>query len=297
MLGGNPTEPLESGPQLHPTMDTSLLSFPYPVITPLAARDDRKGQQAPFFLLQPPYTSLLAIRSAADLEEGHLTPGSIAGVRTTAMTQWSELQPIIIDLRQRLPAAPLVITTAGAAGHQLLWSGRAYHAGVRAIFPEGQEMQPVLRAALTCPDLLADDVVDWLLMRRVRLTPAIASLLKEIFLRAREVPDLTTLLADANLAESSARFRLHKRLLPTPSRWFQLARAVHTVLRLQAEPEKPLLKIAHDFGYADHSALSQLVYRAFRVRPGAVRGTVGWEWLMHRWINSMPDISRSLRAP
>lgn len=270
-------------------MDTSLLNFPYPVITPSGARDDRKAQQAPFFLLHPPYTTLLPLRAAAELEEGHFTPGSIAGIRTTETTQWNELQPSIFDLRQRLPAAPLVLTTTGTSAHQLLWSGRAYRAGVRAVLLEGQQMQPVLRAALTCPDSLADDVVDWLLMRRVRLTPAIASLIREIFLRAREVPDLTTLLADANLAESSARFRLHKRLLPTPSRWFQLARAVHTVLRLQADPQKPLLKIAHDFGYADHSALSQLVYRAFGIRPGAIRGTLGWEWLLYRWLRRMPE--------
>lgn len=269
-------------------MDTSLLSFPYPVINPLGTRDDRKGQQTPFLLLHPPYTTFLPLRSAAELEESHLTPGSIAGIRTTEVTQWNDLQPTILDLRQRLPAAPLILTTTGTSAHQLLWSGRAYRAGIRAVVLEGQEMQPVLRAALTCPDSLADDVVDWLLMRRVRLTPAIASLLREIFLRAREVPDLTTLLADAKLAESSARFRLHKRLLPTPSRWFQLARAVHTVLRLQAEPEKSLLRIANEFGYADHSALSQLVYRAFGIRPGAIRGTLGWEWLLYRWLRRIP---------
>ena len=78
--------------------------------------------------------------------------------------------------------------------------------------------------------------------------------------------------------------RLHKRLLPTPSRWYQAARALHTVLRIQSEPRTSLLRIAHELGYADHSALSQLVYRSFRVRPGTIRGTLGWEWLMHRWL-------------
>jgi len=274
-------------------MDTNLLSFPYPVVTPLGAGGDRKVQHPPFFLVQPPYTTLLPLRSAADLEEGHLIPGSVAGIRTTVLTRWGDLHPLIQELRQRLPAAPLVLT-ADATAHQLLWSGRAYRAGVRAVLLDGQAMQPLLRSALTCPDSLADDVVDWLMMRRVRLTPTIASLLREIFLRAREAPDLTTLLAEAKLAESSARFRLHKRLLPTPSRWFQVARAVHTVLRLQAEPDKPLLRIAHDFGYADHSALSQLVYRAFGIRPGAIRGTLGWEWLMYRWLRRLPEAA-SLR--
>jgi AraC-like DNA-binding protein len=125
----------------------------------------------------------------------------------------------------------------------------------------------------------------------------VASLLREIFARAATSPDLSTLLAQVGMAESSARFRLHKRLLPTPSRWFQAARALHSVMRVQAEPNRSLLRIAHEFGYADHSALSQLVHRSFRVRPGAVRGTLGWEWLMHRWICSIPEMSRAVRTP
>ena len=65
--------------------------------------------------------------------------------------------------------------------------------------------------------------------------------------------------------------------------------------RVQAEPDTCLLRIAHEFGYADHSALSQLVYRSFRVRPGAVRGTLGWEWLMYRWISGIPEVSRAFQ--
>ena len=226
-----------------------------------------------------------------------MVPGSVVGLRLDCGADWMTLEPAVRQLRNRLPASPLILLCSSTSDGALRLSTRAARAGVRAVLMDGTPLADGLRLALTCPDTLAEDVVDWLALRRLRLSPMVATLLREIFAKAPSYPDLAALLSGVGMAESSARFRLHKRLLPTPSRWFQAARALHTVLRVQAEPATCLLRIAHDLGYADHSALSQLIYRAFRVRPGAVRGTLGWEWLMHRWINSMPDISRSLRTP
>lgn len=282
-------------------MTASILRFPFPVVAPPAAASSPPSRatagDVATFLVHPPYERLEFHTAWDQLEGGHMVPGSVVGLRLDCGSDWVTLEPAVRQLRSRLPAAPLVLVCTAASDGTLRLSSRAARAGVRAVLIQGEPLADGLRAALTCRDTLAEDVVDWLALRRLRLSPMVSSLLREIFAHAPAYPDLAALLCGVGMAESSARFRLHKRLLPTPSRWFQAARALHTVLRVQAEPQTCLLRIAHDFGYADHSALSQLIYRAFRVRPGAVRGTLGWEWLMHRWFNSMPDISRALRSP
>jgi hypothetical protein len=55
-------------------------------------------------------------------------------------------------------------------------------------------------------------------------------------------------------------------------------------MRLQAQPETPLFRLALDLGYADHSAICQLLRRVFDLKPSEVRGTVGWEWMLERWL-------------
>jgi AraC-like DNA-binding protein len=281
-------------------MTSSTLHFPFPVVGPPRPRPPgRTSAEGDFatFLIHPPYHRLDFHTGLEALEKHHLLPGTVAGIRLTAATDWPSLQPAIRQLRTRLPAAAVVLVLPGGSGGDLLLSARASRGGVRAVLLEDEPLRDGLHAALTCRDSIAEDVVDWLSLRRLRLSPAVASLLGEIFTHAPTAPDLSTLLGRVGMAESSARFRLHKRLLPTPSRWFQAARALHSVIRVQAEPGTSLLRIAHDFGYTDHSALSQLVYRAFQIRPGAVRGTLGWEWLMHRWLTSIPEISRAIRVP
>lgn len=281
-------------------MTSSTVSFPFPVVGPPRPRPPSRTPSAgnyATFLMHPPYARLEFHSSWDSLEKQHLQPGTVAGVRLGFGADWTSLQPAIRQLRLRLPAAAVTLVLPAGSGGDLLLSARASRGGVRAVLLEEQPLRENLCRALTCPDSVADDVVEWLTLRRLRLSPMVASLLREIFTHAPTAPDLTTLLCRVGMAESSARFRLNKRLLPTPSRWFQAARALHCVLRVQANPSASLLRIAHEFGYTDHSALSQLVFRAFGVRPGAVRGTLGWEWLMYRWLRAVPDSARTARIP
>ena len=272
-------------------MSASPPSFqsPAPVRQQPASLHAARNESRAAFLVRPPYNRMEFHCSLDALIASHRIPGAVAGLRVRGGANWEALQPLVVALRAQLPAASVVLVIAEGSSADLLLSTRASRAGVRAVLLEHEPLSDGLRRALTCRDNLADDVIDWLALRRLRITPVIGSLLREIFFHAPTVRDLSTLLSQVGMAESSARFRLHKRLLPTPSRWFQAARALHTALRIQAEPRTPLLRIAHELGYADHSALSQLVYRAFRVRPGAIRGTLGWEWLMHRWLRSIPE--------
>jgi AraC-like DNA-binding protein len=163
---------------------------------------------------------------------------------------------------------------------------------LRAVVSLGPGMQAILRDVLTDPITLARDVVDWLQLRPIRLNPNQAHLLDRIFAAAPHHADLTTLLEHFRIPQSSARFRLRKRGLPSPNRWFQVARAIHAALRLQARPDQGVATIARQLGFADHSALAHLLRRSINVTANEVRGTLGWEWLLDRWLRSGQTLVR-----
>jgi AraC-like DNA-binding protein len=41
-----------------------------------------------------------------------------------------------------------------------------------------------------------------------------------------------------------------------------------------------------ELGYSDHSALSHQLRRLFGMSASQVRGLLGWEWLLDRWLAS-----------
>ena len=72
-----------------------------------------------------------------------------------------------------------------------------------------------------------------------------------------------------------------------------MAHATRAALRMQAEPAAPLLALAVECGYSDHSSLSRQCLRLFGVRPGRIRGMLGWEWLMDRWLKRTERAERT----
>jgi AraC-like DNA-binding protein len=156
----------------------------------------------------------------------------------------------------------------------------------RAVVRVGPELPAILRDVLTDPANLGRDVIDWLRLRSIRLNPHQADLLEKIFTDAPDHGDLTALLARHHIPPSTARFRLRKRGLPSPNRCFQAARAIHAVLRLLAQPELPVATVARRLRFADHSALAHLLRRSLGVTSQEIRGTLGWEWLLDRWLRS-----------
>lgn len=143
-----------------------------------------------------------------------------------------------------------------------------------------------LREALTDPAALPQSVVDWLRLRSVRLSPNLADLIERLVAEAPKHPDAGRLLEACRIPQATARWRLRKRGLPAPSRWFQAARALHAALRLQARPEASTMEIARQIGFADHSALIHLFRRSFGMGATEIRCTLGWEWLLDRWFHS-----------
>ena len=155
---------------------------------------------------------------------------------------------------------------------------------IRAVVPETASLAALLRASLTDPSRMPEDGVAWLRRRAVPLNPNTAELLQSLLTLAPAYPSVASLLERCHVPTTTARFRLHKKSLPPPSRWFHAARALHAALYLQAHPDAPARAAAYRLGMAGHSALVHLLRRTFRTGVREIRGTLGWEWLLHRWM-------------
>lgn len=262
------------------------LEAPRPLEPALPARHalSRPVEQA-IALIRPPYDRLEHQAGWSVADARATPPGLVVGLPIeTPVEDYARLDRTLRELRERSPATPVVLLLRLGVEESLYVTAHSARMGVRAVVPAGAPLRESLRRSLTDGSALAEDVVEWLGLYGVRLSPLVSSLVLQLFALAPRHETLTGLLAEVGVPETSARFRMNKKRLPPPSRWYQAARALHAALRMQAEPETCLLRLAHSLGYADHSALSQLVYRSFGVRPGAVRGTLGWEWLMERWV-------------
>jgi AraC-like DNA-binding protein len=232
-------------------------------------------------LLPPPYTRTVPLHGRAAIQPA---PASLLVVELHGAAAWPALEQEIRVLRQRFPCCPIALQIDPGIDDLYYVIVRASRLPVRAVLLRGAASPSLLRRHLAQPPALADDVVEWLQLRGIRMSPALAYLVWQIFARAPHHSELATLCREIGVVESSARFRFHKKSLPPPSRWLQMARALYAALRIQAEPDKPLLRLALELGYSDHSALSHQIHRTFRLRASAIRQLLGWEWLLDRWL-------------
>jgi len=79
---------------------------------------------------------------------------------------------------------------------------------------------------------------------------------------------------------------------PRPRRqplWVQVGRATRAALSLQSSPHLPLARVADDAGYSDYHAMNRALRRAFGVSSQVIRGTIGWEWLLWRFITGQGE--------
>ncbi len=214
-------------------------------------------------------------------------PGNILGVRVSCpRTELATLRPLILDLSKRNPDCPVVVFLDMTPEEGVSTAGRLSSSRFRAVVPLGSQTYDILRDILTDRSVLARDVVDWLHLHSLRLNPNQADLLEKVFAAASLHRDVAGVLGHFRISQSSARFRLRKRGLPAPGRWLHVARALHAALHLQARPGVPVSVVAGELGFADHSALVHLFQRSFGVSVREIRNTLGWEWLLHRWLIS-----------
>jgi AraC-like DNA-binding protein len=241
----------------------------------------------PILHLKPPYTPSATSVMVREVDATKIVPGSVLALHITARTvNWADCSEAIRGLRRRLPSVPVVLSLGPDIPDSLFLAAQAARSSIRAVVAGNAPLGESLRRPLTDTHTLGPDVVEWLSLFGLRLTPTLSHLISQIFTDAPRFTEVGMLLKSIGAAESSTRFRFRKKGLPAPSRWLQAARALHAALRIQLQPEKSILAHACALGYADHSALCHQMKRIFRTTPAMVRETLGWEWLLERWVRA-----------
>lgn len=73
----------------------------------------------------------------------------------------------------------------------------------------------------------------------------------------------------------------------TPSRqklWVRVGRATGAARVIQMNPDEPVSRLAHKARYADFRSMDRALLRLFGVYTRQIRSTVGWEWLLWRFL-------------
>jgi AraC-like DNA-binding protein len=241
------------------------------------------------FQIPPPYERYEAV---PDL--GALTPQDLPDAAVLAIGldpprhAWDEAAALVPQLRARFPGAPVALRVApGVEAADLEWAHRAKELHVRAVLVEGEPLRTQLRRSLTNPTSVPDEIELWLPIRLPGLAPGVGQMIGLIVRLAPGFTEVGTLLGTLGHAERTVRTWFRRAGVPGPGKWLAAAHAAHAALRLQAEESTPLLTIAVECGYSDHSSLSRQSLRLFGVRPGVIRRTLGWEWLLDRWLRRM----------
>lgn len=262
-------------------------------------RFDQRQERVPVYPilhLKPPYTPSTTTVMVREVDVAKIVPGSVLALHISSRNvDWMAFSATVRKLRARVPAVPVVLSLGPDITDGLYLAGQATRVAVRAVVAGSVPLGESLRRPLTSTDGLGPDVVEWLGLFGIRLSPMIAHLVSEIFTEAPRFTEVGALLKSMGAADSSTRFRFRKKGLPAPSRWLQAARALHAALLIQMEPDKSILSHACNLGYADHSALCHQMKRVFGTTPAAVRETLGWEWLLERWVRKEILLGRPAR--
>lgn len=234
----------------------------------------------------PPYAGFSRAIEATRIRPTDLCAGSIFGLEL-GPRPWDleTLKQDLLRLRQQHPAVPVVLRLREdldvEAAHVIQVAAQLH---VRGVIVDGDPIRETLCRFLTEPVDLAADVVEWFSLRRPAAPPQFVDLIQKIFRHGETKAALQNLLGDLGESARTARARCRKLALPPPSNWLQAARAVHAALCLQRARSTPLLELAMDLGYSDHSALSHQLMRLFGASASAIRETIGWEWLLDSWL-------------
>jgi AraC-like DNA-binding protein len=196
----------------------------------------------------------------------------------------ARLAEVVAAVRARFPTAPAILRVPSVTADTVRLAQRAVRLHVRAIVGADEPLGEVLRPVLTRPDDLGEDVAEWMALRGRPLPAGLGGLVCHLVREAHRFVLLADLLAPLGQSGRTTRQQFRGHRLPPPSAWHQMGRALHCALRIQAQPEARLALLALQLGYSDPSGLSRQLTRAFGVTPVAVRGTLGWEWLVDRWL-------------
>lgn len=242
-------------------------------------------------IITPPYAAFGRAIDVDRIQSCDLCPGAIFGLDLAERPH--DLEPLrrsLLELRQRHPSVPVVLRLSrhlDVEAARLIQIAAQLH--VRGVIVDGDPIRETLCRFLTEPVDLPSDVVEWFTLRRPCIPPQLAELIRKIFLYGPTRAAVQKLLSDIGESTRTARARCRKLQLPPPSNWLQAARAVHAALCLQRAQSTPLLELAMDLGYSDHSALCHQLARVFGAPASAIRQTLGWEWLLDSWLARWPQ--------
>jgi AraC-like DNA-binding protein len=241
------------------------------------------------FQIPPPYERYEVVPDLAALTPQDLPDAALLAIDFDPPRHaLNEAMGLVPQLRTRFPAAPVVLRVGpGADAADLELARRAGDLQVRAVLVEGEPLRAQLRRSLTSATSVPDEIERWLPIRLPGLPPAVGQMIGLIVRLAPGFAEVSALLGTLGHAERTVRTWFRRAGVPGPGKWLAAAHAVHASLRLQAEDSTPLLTIAVECGYSDHSSLSRQSLRLFGVRPGIIRRTLGWEWLLDRWLRRM----------
>lgn len=146
--------------------------------------------------------------------------------------------------------------------------------------PSPEEVAHLLRRE---PDVLAGEVLDFLIWRGLRLDQETRRILRRMIELSADVATLSAVARGVYLSRRALGRRFKDRGLPVPSHWLQFCRVLRAIMRLQ-NSDTSLFDVARAMGYPDGFTLSNQMERILGVRPSFARERFGWEWVLEAWL-------------
>ena len=236
-------------------------------------------------VISPPYEELqpVSVESVEQISRARF--GTLACIEICDPgVHWIVLSECIREVRSRCLSVPLVLRLPECvAGVPLDLVRRAGLLRIRAVLREGNGIYEELRAQMTDPVNLGEQVREWLSLRIPALTPPAIVLLGHLFDTQNHRQREPGQAGFQSRLVAQGRKALRQAALPPPRTWRRVARALLAALLVQANPEARLSDVATGCGYSEQASMSNQVLESFELRPTAIRHTLGWEWLMDRW--------------
>jgi len=261
---------------------------------------DPNALKLPLLLTFPPYRDFSMVRSADEVPPTRCPPGTLAAISVRCtMEERDAVRETTARARRAWPHLPVIVRIAG--GHESDIAHMARYVGsigARAVLLPDEPIHPTLVRILPHPIDLGRDVAEWLEQSGCRLGPVLPGVIRLLVNGGPAHCTVGQVLREALLPESHVRIRFRRAGLPPPVFWFSLGRVIAAVHPLQACPDVPLLYVAFDVGYREEGSLSRRMHQLASIRPSAIRGTLGWEWIAARAMSAaVPTAWQKRRIP
>jgi AraC-like DNA-binding protein len=252
-------------------------------------------------ILSPPYRAVIPSHSGAlaTPRQENIRDGSLIVFRLVDPTydlDWVK-RTIWLARRQYLSMPLVVHLPDGIVERDMPLVQALWQLGVSGVFFRKCAIYRDLAPQMTAPPDHAAKVREWLSLRLPNLGHASLLLLGQILGQELRGGPRAKLARTERKLLSYGKKELSDLHLPPPRSWGKLARALRAALAIQADPGASFSCIAAHCGYSEQASLSNQVKATFGMRPGRIRYTLGWEWLMERWvIQECPTNKEGLRA-